>query len=723
MIRWAWLLILFSWTSFSLQAAESCSDCHQAQAKSWNHSHHHRAMALATPDQVRGNFDNVVAEEQGYQGRFFTKDGHYFCETEGKDGKTRVFQISHVFGWTPLQQYLVQMDQGEVAENGLPKTQVLPWTWDTEKKEWYHIYKHDMTVPGEPLHWTGWGQNWNHMCADCHVTEYKKNFDPQSMTYNSTFVVDNVSCMACHELDDCHKDKTEPKYPTLTGLAAINPIKQQVEINRCTPCHSHREQFQSGFKPNHALEDHYGINLLSEDLYHHDGQIKEEVYVLGSFLQSKMYQVGVRCSNCHDPHSLKLKLPQAQVCSQCHEPKVYDAPSHHFHKQGSAGANCLECHMPESTYMGVDPRRDHSMRVPRPDLSTKLGSPNACVGCHLHESKQTQSRGYQDQIKRAKAGDLSLLKTLESMNADMTEAFHRWYGKDHPTHYGEVFHGARNGDAASLKELEAIAQDPAFYGPITRATAMQIMSQHGIQPSSSLFKIISSDQNPMLRRSLTQFSLTKQQLQPLLEDPILSVRFNALRAYLYMMGGAQSTDAKDRAVVQARMSDLKAYVEVNGDQSGAHHLMAQAQMVLNDLKASKASFELALKVQPELTGVRIPLANLLENDGEQKRAEELRREEVGLMKRDLKLAPSRSDLWYRLGLIEYGLGREQETIEAMRAVLELVPNHYNAGAFVIQLNQRRGRWSEVKSVAQGLLKHYPRDQWLEQVMRESFQKK
>jgi hypothetical protein len=126
----------------------------------------------------------------------------------------------------------------------------------------------------------------------------------------------------------------------------------------------------------------YLPSLLVEGLYHADGQIDDEVYVYGSFLQSKMYKVGVTCSDCHDPHSLALKAPGNGVCHQCHAVEKYETEKHRFHTPGSSGANCVDCHMPAKTYMVIDPRRDHSFRIPRLDLSVQLGTPNACNRCH-----------------------------------------------------------------------------------------------------------------------------------------------------------------------------------------------------------------------------------------------------------------------------------------------------------------------------------------------------
>ena len=139
------------------------------------------------------------------------------------------------------------------------------------------------------------------------------------------------------------------------------------------------------------MGDDYRVALLDEDHYFPDGQIKEEDYEYGSFIQSRMFHAGVTCSDCHEPHSSRLRAEGNGVCAQCHSAQKYDSPAHHFHKVGSAGARCVECHMPTRTYMVVDARRDHSIRIPRPDLSVKLGTPNACTNCHTDKSAQWAS--------------------------------------------------------------------------------------------------------------------------------------------------------------------------------------------------------------------------------------------------------------------------------------------------------------------------------------------
>jgi predicted CXXCH cytochrome family protein len=134
--------------------------------------------------------------------------------------------------------------------------------------------------------------------------------------------------------------------------------------------------------PGQWLSDTHVVSELSRGLYHADGQMQDEVYNYGSFKQSKMFAAGVTCSDCHDPHSAKLKASGDGVCLRCHSSDKYATAAHNHHHATKASIGCVSCHMPTRTYMVIDPRHDHTLRIPRPDLSVKLGTPNACNDCH-----------------------------------------------------------------------------------------------------------------------------------------------------------------------------------------------------------------------------------------------------------------------------------------------------------------------------------------------------
>jgi hypothetical protein len=187
--------------------------------------------------------------------------------------------------------------------------------------------------------------------------------------------------------------------------------------------------------------------MLTAPNYYADGQIREEVYVWGSFRQSVMYQRGVTCMDCHEPHALKLRAEDNSLCTRCHNASVFDAEQHHFHRAGTKGAECVECHMPARTYVVVDPRRDHSMRVP-PDLSSSPGSPNACTQCHADRKADWAAA-----------------------------AMDKWYGdawRRRP-HYGTTFNAVGTQGAKVLPSLLAIADDPVMPSPPSVKIVVAVM--------------------------------------------------------------------------------------------------------------------------------------------------------------------------------------------------------------------------------------------------------
>ena len=335
----------------------SCRECHEKEYAAWRGSHHDLAMQHATNETVLGDFDDTAFAHQGTTYRFEI-DGDGYRVRIGES----VYPVPYTFGVEPLQQYLLDTGNGRL--------QALPVAWDVAHKRWFTWYEEAFEL-GEPRF------NWNHMCADCHSTGYRKGYDPSTATYEPVFAEVNLGCEACHgPMRDHNED------PTIPGTTV-----------QCAPCHSRRSQLAE-FVHGHDYLDLHDPALITEPLYYPDGQIRDEVYVWGSFLQSKMHNAGVVCVDCHDPHTARLKREGNAVCTECHrldpperlptlKKRDYETTEHHAHDPGTPGSQCIDCHMASRIYMGNDERRDHSFRIPRPDLSVSIGVPNACEKCHL----------------------------------------------------------------------------------------------------------------------------------------------------------------------------------------------------------------------------------------------------------------------------------------------------------------------------------------------------
>ncbi|HZI42613.1 MAG TPA: ammonia-forming cytochrome c nitrite reductase subunit c552, partial [Gemmatimonadaceae bacterium] len=368
---------------------------------------------------------------------------------------------------------------------------------------WFHLYPHQRIAAGDELHWTGIRQNWNYMCAECHSTGVKKRYDVTTRAFATTFAAPNVGCEACHGPGSLHVASQ--------GRIAFAPLTRANEVERCARCHSRREQFSDDYVHGRPLGDTHRVAVLDDPLYHVDGQIRDEVFEYGSFVQSRMYARGVVCSDCHEPHTATLRAPGSQVCVRCHLPAAYESPRHHFHLVGSKGADCVRCHMPTKTYMVIHKRHDHSIRVPRPDLSVALGVPNACTSCHSERSAKWAA-----------------------------EKVAAWHGRAPHGYqrYAEAFAAAARDDSSATRLLTGVARD-STQPAIARASALQRLAPRLNASFNGAFDVIRAsllDRSALVRRAAihtlaeSDRNVRIRMLTPLLEDTVRAVRMDAARA-------------------------------------------------------------------------------------------------------------------------------------------------------------------------------------------------
>lgn len=650
-----------------------CLGCHQEQAGQWRPSHHAQAMATATVTTVRGDFNNTVFKHQGVSSRFFRKDDKFFVHTDGPDGKLDDFEIAYTFGYEPLQQYLIAMPGGRL--------QPLQIAWDTRTKRWFHLLPNEKAPPGDVLHWTGRYQNANTMCIACHTTGFAKHYDAASDSFASTWKEENVSCQSCHGPGERHvqwarlkaEGKTAPTQPGEPhGLVVDFKAKgARGEVEVCATCHSRRGELTATPVPGQPRMDHYLPSLLQAGLYHADGQQLDEVFVDGSFRQSKMYGQGVGCTDCHNPHSGKLKLAGNAVCTQCHAPEAnakfaaaagaYDTPAHHFHQPGSEGAQCAACHMPSKNYMQIQARPDHSLRVPRPDLTVKIGTPNACTQCHDDKPAQWA--------------------------ADRVAA---WYGPNRrqEPHYGETLAAARSGQPGAQDGLARLAADRQLPA-IVRATALDVLRN---DPSTGDNVRIEAtrDADPSVRAaaadSLESVPATQRlyALAPLLHDPVRAVRIAAARSLSSLPPG--QIDAATRPAFDAALAEYIAAQSVSLDMPGARLNLAVVHQNTGRIDLAEQHYLAALKIDPDFTPARANLSRLYNATGRNADAERVLTE-------GLKREPGIGELQYSLGLLLAEENRLPEAAKALAQASRLMPErakvHYNLGLALQQLGQRQ----------------------------------
>ena len=607
-----------------------CAECHAQEYKLWQGSHHQRAMEVATPDSVEGDFEDARFDYFGVMSRFHRQGGEFFVDTDGPDGELQTYRVAYTFGVEPLQQYLLEYEGG--------RYQTLGVTWDDVRERWYHLHADAQVNHEDILHWTQPSATWNYMCADCHSTNLQKNYDVSAGTYATIYSEISVGCEACHGPGSAHAE---------SGLAEdiSNPADQQ--INGCAQCHSRRSHLKEGFTPAASFFDHYVPVLLQEDLYHADGQILDEVYVYGSFAQSKMHQAGVECSDCHEPHSAQLKFEGNALCTQCHNevgrpdfPTLpladFDSPTHHKHV--GEGAMCVSCHMPDKVYMGIDARRDHSFRIPRPDLSKALGVPNACNQCHVNQSV-----------------DWAVAHAEE------------WYG-ERPDHFGTVFAQARVGLPEAEADLVVIASDQTKAG-IVRATASSLLSRYQLYASARVIQRNLKDADPIVRIGALQGAMRFapqerwRMVQSLLDDPLLAVRVSAVRALLNVVSQI------DEAAQNQFRPHVEKYIGVlmlNADSAEGQSGLAAAYEALGDRVMAEQALRQSLELNSQWVPARVNLADLYRRTG---------RDHLGgaELQRALDIVPDSEDVLIALALWHVRQGQTDQGVPLLEKAWRLSP--------------------------------------------------
>jgi Tfp pilus assembly protein PilF len=651
-----------------------CADCHKAEYDSWQNSLHDRAMEVAGDTTVLGDFNNAVVEFHGVTSRFYRKNNQFFVYTQGPDGKMGEFEITHTFGWHPLQQYLVPFAGGRL--------QCLPIAWDVTEKKWYHLYPKAPVDPEDWLYWTNAGQNWNGMCAECHSTNLKKNYNLESDSYNTTWSEIDVSCEACHgpgsrhvewaELPDMARPPTE--YFELVVKTKKLDAREQVEL--CAPCHTRRAILGDYTHAEPDLLDSMLPSLLTPGLYFADGQILEEVYVYGSFTQSKMYSRNVRCSDCHDVHSIKKIKEGNALCLQCHRAGIYDTQAHHFHKsrgekgepirsadgrvlfEVGSGAECVQCHMPERPYMVIDYRADHSFRIPRPDLSIKLGVPNACNRCHVD-------------------------KTIEWSDQYIT----KWYGPGRRAHYGTILAAGRERSADAHKDLLKLASD-SLYPVIVRSTALSLLEDYPGAETNRAYERALLDDEALIRRTAVdglRISDSKHQtglLASMLYDSVKAVRIEAARRMAEIPNAP--LDNNQQMVFRAALDEYRESMEYSADFAFGRYNLANLYVNLRQPQKAIESYLAAIKIDNLFYPAKVNLAMLYNQMGKNNEAETLLREVA-------TLHPEMYEVHYSLGLL---LAEEQKYAEAAdylkqaaRGLPDRARIHYNLGLLLQHLKQ------------------------------------
>jgi predicted CXXCH cytochrome family protein len=629
-------------------------------------------MDHATDKSVRGDFDDAGFDYYGVHSRFFRKDGKFLVETDGPDGKLATFEVKYTFGVDPLQQYLIEFPDGRL--------QALALAWDSRPQtaggqRWLHLHPDEEIKHDDVLHWTRLNQNWNFMCAECHSTGVAKNYDAKTDRFATTWAEISVGCEACHGQGSRHiswareqqgwwpfgrgKDGNkgllvrfdershlawtiDPKSGTARRGTAPASLRKEVET--CGLCHARRAAFHEDWVPGQWLSQTHLVEPLARTTYHADGQTRdvEEPYNYTPFKQSRMFAAGVTCSDCHDPHSARLRVAGEGVCLQCHAAGKYAEVTHRHHAGVEPVPTCISCHMQSRTFMLIDPRHDHSLRIPRPDISAGLGTPNACNGCHTDRSPQWAAAKVE-----------------------------QWFGSGREGFqtYAAAFHAART-DAADAVALLAVVAADENTPAVARASALDELAPYVSPQNIALARTGLADPDPMVRIGAIDMleNLPAGQIwplvSPLLADPVRGVRIKT--ASLLAAVPAARQPPADRERFDQAAKEFVAAQRFNADRPEARTTLGNFLSQRGLAAEAETEYRAALHLSPQFVTAAINLADLYRQLGRDSEGE-------GVLRAAVAVSPREAAVHHALGLALTRLKRPDEALAEFHRAVELSP--------------------------------------------------
>jgi tetratricopeptide (TPR) repeat protein len=716
----------------SFVGSTACQSCHEPEYQDWMGSHHELAMQIANAETVLGDFADASFDYFDTVTQFSTRDDGFYVRTADASGEDRDFRIAFTFGVEPLQQYLIEFPGGRL--------QTLAYTWDTRPaseggQRWFHMFPDEYIAPDDVLHWTGLQQNWNYMCAECHSTNLKMGFEAASNSFDTTYSEISVGCESCHGPASKHVEQAngdahgaphgfdvdldDQKLAAWimnaeTGIAERSEarIKPQQQPEACGRCHSRRGIIAPDYEYGEPLLHTHMPTLLDDNLYFADGQILEEVYVYGSFLQSKMYQAGVTCSDCHNPHSADLLTgPNPNdVCAQCHLPTKFAVAEHAAHAPEQAG--CVDCHMTSRTYMVVDDRRDHSFRVPRPDLTASAGVPNACSNCHAQKDAAWAATAIAD-----------------------------WRGSAAPPlapNFATALAASRHGFANNAL-LEVISNHD--YPGIARATAVsQLSDPFSTREFLALEAALGSPDAQIRIAALRQLRSLPTDLRMrlpgarLLGDSIRGVRIEAATSYAGMSDLLPLEEARAWPTAE---SELRQAYGALANRPEALAALANFEMDEQNIAEAALLYERALLIEPRAAAARTNLADLLRQLGEEGRAQEVLREGIVLDKTNAALRhalglslvrsadhegalhelrqaaeydPDNARFAYVLGVALNSMDQQPEALDVLRHAYDRFEGNFDVAMVLATILRDSGDRDGALDIAYSLARRHPENQ-------------
>ena len=605
--------------------------------------------------------------------RFYRRDGRYFVRTDGPDGRLAEFAVAYVFGVTPLEQYLLELPGGRLQALGSRLGQPAEASRAASASSTSTRARRSTT--GDVLHWTKPSQNWNTQCAECHSTNLRKGYDLAERPLPTTFSEINVACEACHGPGSRHvewaqaapraaasRSGTRGSWCASTSAATApgtmdeargtrrlaGVSDRRIEVETCGRCHARRGLLTRGLPARAGCSPRRtGRRCSSEGLYYADGQMRDEVYNWGSFLQSRMYAAGVTCADCHDPHDARLRAGARRGVRRVpHAGDVRDAPPPLPPREAARAppASPATCGA-RPTWSWTSGTITRSA-CPRPDLTVALGrenAPNACNDCH----RDRRPRGPRARCAAPTPADAST-----------------------KPHYATALQAGRRTGRAPERRCSAVVRDPALPG-IVRGTAVSLLPPH--MGPESLPALEAARQATPTRWCDWEPRAPLAALPP--RERVQDRRAPAVGSGARGPGGGRASfadvpdaelESEARAAFDRALDEYRLAQRANAERPEAHVNLGIVNQKRGNPAAARRNYDQALALAPWFVPAWVNLADLLRTEGREDEA-------AAALRRALEVDPLSAPAHHAYGLLLVRQKRTPEALSELRRAAELAP--------------------------------------------------
>lgn len=403
--------------------SDECAACHPSNYQSWHDSYHRTMTQLATPEAAVPSFDGVEVSAFGRRYRLSERENELWVNMDDPSWTGPAARAPRVdrrivmmTGSHHLQLYWFASEHGRVMG-------MLPVAYDITDERWFPTATNFIQPPNdESMHHPTVKGRWNERCIACHATGAEPRII-EALSMNTKVAEFGIACEACHGPADAHiaanRNPWRRYWLHLTGKSddtIVNPkdLAHDRGSEVCGRCHSvwnfttmrdYREFRNTGirFTPGDALLD-AGLTInhgpgTNETQFWSDGTVKPQGREYNGLIDSPCFRKGeLSCFSCHTLHrdesdprpasdwvndQLTAGMDGDAACLQCHPKYAADIPAHTFHKVGSSGSDCMNCHMPNTVIGLRKASRNHRIDSPSVVAELATGRPNACNLCHL----------------------------------------------------------------------------------------------------------------------------------------------------------------------------------------------------------------------------------------------------------------------------------------------------------------------------------------------------